>query len=102
MSAPTPVWLATLAKLNPAISRSRLQGQAYNLNIAVSGILVPDGRCNRHISPKCYTRQLFVHHICGSFYSSLKLKFSHSPFLSLQKFPQTCLNRIRRSATGVT
>jgi hypothetical protein len=32
------------------------RGQAYNLNITVSGILVPDGRCNWHISPKCYTR----------------------------------------------
>jgi hypothetical protein len=52
--------------------------------------------------PKCYTRPRFVHHICGSFDSSLKLKCSLSPFLSLQESPQTCLNRIRRSATGVT
>ena len=50
------------------------RGQAYNLNLAVSDLLVPDGIGNWPISPKCYTRQLFVHHICGSFYSSLKLK----------------------------
>jgi hypothetical protein len=28
MSAPMPVWLAKLGKLNPAISRGRLQGKA--------------------------------------------------------------------------
>jgi predicted restriction endonuclease len=32
------------------------RGQAYNLNIAFSGIPVSDGRCNWNISPKCYTR----------------------------------------------
>jgi hypothetical protein len=32
------------------------RGQAYNLNLAGSGILAPDGRCNWHGCPKCYTR----------------------------------------------
>jgi DNA mismatch endonuclease (patch repair protein) len=31
------------------------RGQAYNLNLAGSGILAPDGRGNWHISPKCDT-----------------------------------------------
>jgi len=32
------------------------RGQTYNLNLAGSDILASDGRCNWHISPKCYTR----------------------------------------------
>jgi len=32
------------------------RGQAYNLNLAGSDILAPDGRCNWHGCPKCYTR----------------------------------------------
>ena len=31
------------------------RGQAYNLNLAGSDILAPDGRGNWHISPKCDT-----------------------------------------------
>jgi hypothetical protein len=84
------------------------RGQAYNLNLAGSDILAPDVVSGRHISPKCYTRPLCAHHICGSFYSSLpwghlrlrlqfKLKCPPSPFLSLQKSPSLCLTRIRRT-----
>lgn len=32
------------------------RGQAYNLNLAGSNILAPDGRCIRHNCPKCYAR----------------------------------------------
>jgi len=73
------------------------RGQAYNLNIAVSDFLVPDGRGNWHISPKCYTRQLLLPHSTTPFHSSFKLKYPPCPFLSLQKSPQTCLNRIHRA-----
>jgi len=76
------------------------RGQAYNLNLAGSDILAPDVVSGRHISPKCYTRPLCAHHICGSFYSSLKLKCPPSPFLSLKKSPNACLTRIRRALTA--
>jgi len=73
------------------------RGQAYNLNITVSGILVPDGRCNWHISPKCYARQLLLPHSTTPFHSSFKLKYPPCPFLSLQKSPSVCLTRLRRT-----
>jgi hypothetical protein len=72
-------------------------GQTYNLNLAGSDILASDGRGNWHISPKCYTRPTFIHHICRSFHSSFKLKYPSCPFHFLQKSPQTCLNRLRRT-----
>jgi hypothetical protein len=72
-------------------------GQTYNLNLAGSDILASDGRCNWHISPKCYARQLLLPHSTTPFHSSFKLKYPSCPFHFLQKSPQTCLNRLRRT-----
>jgi hypothetical protein len=102
-------WAKWIVSADPSKAKGVIEGkrgQAYNLNITVSELLVPDGRGNWHISPKCYTRPTFIHHICRSFYSSLpwghlrlrlrfKLMCPPAPFLSLPKSPQACLIRIR-------
>jgi hypothetical protein len=87
---PAACWHSNILKNVGVLSdlaRGHKRGQAYNLNIAVSDLLVLDGRGNWHLSPKCYTRQLLLPHSTTPFHSSFKLKYPPCPFLSLQKSP---------------
>ena len=87
------------------------RGQAYNLNIAVSDLLVPDGRGNWHISPKCYTRpktnrafwdRKREDNITRDRRVNRQLRRQGWKVIriwqhALQKSPQTCLTRLRRT-----
>jgi hypothetical protein len=89
------------------------RGQAYNLNIAVSDFLVPDGRGNRHISPECYTRpktnrafwdRKREQNMARDKRVNRQLRQQGRKVIriwqhALQKSPQSCLNRIRRTLT---
>ena len=89
------------------------RGQAYNLNLAGSDILAPDGRGNWHISPKCSTspnsnralwdrkRETNMARDChvtrqlrGRGWKVIRI-WQHS----LQKSPNACLTRIHRGLT---
>jgi hypothetical protein len=109
-------WLRKLGKLNPAISLEGKRGQAYNLNIAVSDLLVSDGRGNWHISPKCDTspktnRAFWDRKRATNMARDRRVNrqlrrqgwkviriWQHS----LQKCPSVCLKRIRRALLTAT
>ena len=89
------------------------RGQAYNLNLAGSDILAPDGRYHWHGCPKCYTRpktnrafwdrkrrdnmardrRVTRQLRCRGW--SVNRVWQHS----LENSPNACLNRIRRTLT---
>ena len=69
--------------------------QAYNLNLAGSDILAPDGGGNRHISPKCSNRAFWDRKRETNMARDRHVTriWKHS----LKKSPNACLNRIRRA-----
>ena len=85
------------------------RGQAYNLNLAGSDILAPDGRGNWHISPKCSNRAFWdrkretniardrrvTRQLRGRGWKVIRT-WQHA----LQKSPAACLNRIHSSLTS--
>jgi hypothetical protein len=90
------------------------RGQAYNLNLAGSDILAPDGRGNWHISPKCSTspnsnrafwdrkredNMACDRHVTRQFrgrgWKVIRI-WQHS----LKKSPATYLNRLHRALTN--
>jgi len=89
------------------------RGQAYNLNLAGSDILAPDGRGNWHISPKCSsspnsnracwdrkreTNMARDRHVTRQL-RGRGCKVIRVWQHCLQKSPAACLNRIRHALT---
>jgi G:T-mismatch repair DNA endonuclease (very short patch repair protein) len=82
------------------------RGQAYNLNLAGSDILAPDGRGNWHISPKCSNRAFWDRKCEENMARDRRVnrslrgrgwKVIRTWQHALQKSSSACLNRIRRA-----
>jgi DNA mismatch endonuclease (patch repair protein) len=87
------------------------RGQTYNLNLAGSDILASDGRCNWHGCPKCYTRpktnrkfwdKKRADNMARDRCVTRQLRRQEWKVVriwqhSLRKYPDGCLNRIRRA-----